>query len=433
MRSSLSLGRTASAETPASAWGLLLCLTLTLAAAGAPQAGDTCPTEASAHDPSPSRCRFLTEDGVARFPFEVFHGDIRFNAEVNGRKVRMLLDDGFLWDQLAFWGSPRVDALGLDYDGEILVKGSDEGEGVASRTASGITLALPGVEFPGQTAIVTSDSSGVSKMWAGSEGQVSGTFLKNLVVDIDFDKMIISLVDPAKFEYDGKGVEIPWKPSGRGFRVIPATLGFADGRSASLDLAMDLGYNDQLLINTDRKHGIAVPERSLPESLGRDIQGKETLGYVGRVRRVEIGGYEVDNVVSAFIPEEQWDDTFDEVMIGLGLLSRFNLVFDYSRDRMFIEPNGKFSDPFEYDMSGLSLQRGRGDFLEVVRVHPHSPASEAGLRVGDRVTRINEKAAADVDIWELLALMRRQGQTIKLSVSREDKERTVSLTLHRLI
>jgi hypothetical protein len=408
-------------------------LTATLALGGALRAGDACSTEASSPNRNQSSYRLLSKTGVASFPFEVFRGDIRFNAEVNGRKVRMLLDDGFLWDQLAFWGSPRVDALGLAYDGEILVGGSNDGNGIASKTASGITLTLPGVEFTNQTAIVTPYSSGVSKMWSGSEGQVSGTFFKNLVVDIDFDQMIISLIDPAKFNYTGQGTEIPWKSSGRGCREIPALLGFADGRSASVGLAMDLGYNDQLLINTNRTHDINVPEKSLPEGLGFDVQGNETLGYVGRVSRVEIGGYEIKNVVSAFIPEEHRDDTFDEVMIGLGLLSRFNLVFDYSRDRMFIEPNGTFSDPFDYDMSGVSMRRGQGDYLEIGRIHPDSPASEAGLQVGDRVLRINDKAAIEYDIWELLPLMQQAGATIDLSVTREDKERTVSITLRRLI
>lgn len=433
MRTSESPRRPVAAMTSVSVWGLLPLLASMLTLSGTPKADDTRNTETSGQIEHPSSYRLLTEDGVARFPFEVFHEDIRFHAEVNGHKVRMLLDDGFMWDQLAFWGSPRVDALGLEYDGEIRVAGSNDGNGIASRTASGITLTLPGVEFTDQTAIVTPHGSGVSKMWAGSEGQVSGTFFKNLVVDINFDEMMITLIDPAKFEYAGEGVEIPWKPSQGGLRVIPATLHFAESRRAALELAMDLGYNDQLLINTDRAHQISVPERSLPESLGLDIQGNETLGYVGRVSRVEIGGYSVRNVVSAFIPEEHRDDTFDEVMIGLGLLSRFNLVFDYSRDRLFVEPNRKFSDPFEYDMSGLSMRRGSGDSLEIGRVHPDSPASEAGLKVGDRVTRINEKAATEYDIWKLLPLMRREGETITLSVTRANQERTVSITLRRLI
>jgi hypothetical protein len=34
-------------------------------------------------------------------------------------------------------------------------------------------------------------------------------------------------------------------------------------------------------------------------------------------------------------------------MIGLGLLSRFNLVFDASRNLLYVAPNSSFSDPFD--------------------------------------------------------------------------------------
>ena len=36
-----------------------------------------------------------------------------------------------------------------------------------------------------------------------------------------------------------------------------------------------------------------------------------------------------------------------DMFVGLGLLSRFNLVFDYSRQRLFVEPNRRFHEPFE--------------------------------------------------------------------------------------
>lgn len=377
--------------------------------------------------------RILTDKGAASFPFEIFHGDIRFKAKINGIDTQLLLDDGFLWDELAVWGNRLVDALGPGSAGDVSVSGSDDAHGIAASKTSGLTLTLPGVEFVDQTAIIMPSASGVKDLWAGSEGQVSGTFLKNMIVDINFEDMVITLIEPEKFEYKGKGVEIPWKPLGHGPRAIPAKLTFRDGSSASLDLMMDLGYNDQLLVNTNRKHRITVPERNVPESLGLNIQGHETMGFVGRVDRVEIGGYEIKDVVAAFVPEEHWNNTFDEAMIGLGLLSRFNLVFDYSRERMFIEPNSSFSDPFEYNMSGLSLRRGGGDYAEVLRVHPASPASQAGLQPGDKIIEINGEAASGCDYWKLQRLLLQEGEVVELLISRDGREKRVAITLKRVI
>jgi hypothetical protein len=70
-------------------------------------------------------------------------------------------------------------------------------------------------------------------------------------------------------------------------------------------------------------------------------------GHVGCLAGVEIGGFEVKDVPTGFVVEEHADQVFHEVMIGLGLLSRFNLVFDYSRRRLFVEPNHAFSTPFD--------------------------------------------------------------------------------------
>ena len=382
---------------------------------------------------APGGYRVLAPDSMISFPFELFQGDICFRGKINNRDVRLLLDDGFMWDPLLLWGSPRVDSLDLTYDGEVDIGGSDDVHAIASRTASRITLSFPGVEFHDQTAVVTPYSSGVSNMWSGSEGQVSCTFFKHFVVDINFDKMRITLIEPKKFIYRGHGAEIPWKPLGFGPWSIPATLDLADGRQVTLELMMDLGYNDQLQIAGNGEHRIPTPSRRIPESLGFNIQGRETRGFAGRIEQVTIGGYEIKDVLAGFIIPEHSDHAFHEVMIGLGLLSRFNLVFDYSRQRLFVEPNHTFAEPFEYDMSGVTLGPGDSTCLEVKALIPDSPADDAGLRAGDKITAINGRPAATYTLWERMPLMRREGKTVTLSVQREGRTREVTLTLRRLL
>jgi hypothetical protein len=321
----------------------LLTIALMLATALPVQSDDQQP----AKETIPGGYRITSDDGVIRFPFDVYRGDIRFQCKVNGHDVHMLLDDGFMWDQLAFWGSPRVDSLDMQYDGDISIgnKGGDA-DRIEAKTASGITLSFPGVDFTDQAAIITPYDSGTSTMWSGSVGQVSATLFKHFVVDINFDDMMITLIEPDRFEYGGDGVEIPWLPMGFGPWKIPATLGLADGRAVSLDLMMDLGYNDQLQIATGGEHSIAAPDGAAPASLGMNIQRVETRGHVGNLKHVSIGGYRLNGVPAGFVLEEHADHTYHEAMIGLGLLSRFNLVFDFTRQRLIIEPNDTFADPF---------------------------------------------------------------------------------------
>jgi hypothetical protein len=295
----------------------------------------------------PGSYRILGEDTTIRFPFDIYRGDIRFRAEVNGHPVRLLLDDGFMWDPLLFWGGPDAEALELERDGTIMVGDEGDETALASDTASGITVRLPGVEFLNQTAVITPESSGNSRMWEGSVGQVSATFFKHFVVDINFDSMMITLIEPDQFRYRARGSAVPWKPLEIGAWSIPGTIIDGDGREISLELMMDLGYNLQAQIATGGEHEFEAPEGAVPGSLGFNIQGQETRGHIGRVAGIVIGGYEVKDVAAAFVLGEHTDHTFHEVMIGLGLLSRFNLVFDASRNRLFVEPNTSFADPFD--------------------------------------------------------------------------------------
>ncbi|MFH2002561.1 MAG: PDZ domain-containing protein [Planctomycetota bacterium] len=382
--------------------------------------------------PAPGHYKVLADDGKIRIPFELFRGDIRMEAEINGKKVRMLLDNGFLWDQLLFFGSPAVDALGLEYNGEIDVGGSGSGDPVKSHTASGITIRFSGVEFYEQDAVITPYSSGVSKMWWGAEGQISAAFFKHFVVDVDFDEMIITLIEPKKFERPKEGTEVPLKPVIHDAWGIPAALELANGRKVTLDLMMDLGDGGALQLSTKGPSQIDLPENALPASLGFGIQG-EILGHFGRIAGVEIGGYESKNVLAAFVSSDDDADRFHEAIIGMALMSRFNLIFDYPSRRMFIRPNRTFPKPFEYDMSGMALQRSSSAGLEIVRIHPGSPAEEAGLKKGDKVLKINGRPAQDYDVWELHPIMRKEGDTVMLSVIKDGEETAVPIKLRRIL
>ena len=222
------------------------------------------------------------------------------------------------------------------------------------------------------------------------------------------------------------------KPIAGGYWAIPGTIELADGRRVALDLAMDLGYNDYLQVDPREANKLAVPERTLEASLGFGAQG-ETRGFIGRIRAVEIGKYRLPDLLTGFVAPDDKGTVTTEALIGLGLFSRFNIVYDYPGRRMFLEPNRRFAEPSEYDMSGLVMRRGKdGEFL-VERVHPGSPADEAGIAAGDAITKINGIASSACDRFDLHDLFRTSGAQVTLSVTRNGSERTISLTFRRMI
>jgi C-terminal processing protease CtpA/Prc len=98
-----------------------------------------------------------------------------------------------------------------------------------------------------------------------------------------------------------------------------------------------------------------------------------------------------------------------------------------------MEPNGKFGDPFEYNMSGFSSVKGTGDFREITRVLDGSPASKAGLKAGDKIIMINGRSAADYDIFEIIKMMRQEGEKVCLTIESGGKKKDIDLILRKLI
>jgi hypothetical protein len=411
---------------------VLLSVSILIAFTGFMPAISPCSEADSILGPSVGTYRVLSEDGQIRIPFVIFRDDILMIAEVNGRQVRMMLDNGVLWDQLLFFGGPRIDALALDYDSQIQIGGPGEGEPIMSDMASDVTIRFPGIEFAGQPAITTPYSSGITNLWEGSDGQISAAFFKNFVVDIDFDRSVITLIEPDEFSYAGRGQEIPMEPASFGSWTIPGTLETADGKLIPVKFMLDLGASNALTLTTGPTYSIEVPAGALKTSLGFGVQG-EIKGHTGRVRSVRIGRYKIDNVLAGFTAPGNDERTDDDAYIGFCLLSRFNVIFDYPGRRMFVEPNSRYSDAFEYGMSGMVLRKGPGETHAIVTIHPNSPAAEAGLAVGDLITRVNGRPAGEFKSWELQPLFQQKGSTVDLGVSRDGKEWEVSLILRRLI
>jgi hypothetical protein len=353
-------------------------------------------------------------------------------ASVNGVDLRMLLDNGSLWDQLLFFGSPTIDSLELDYDSRVEVGGSGEGDPVTSDMASDVTIRFADIEFYGQSAITTPYSSGITSLWEGSDGQVSAAFFKHFVVDINFDEGVIRLIPPGEFNYSGRGVEIPMTPASFASWTIPGTLEMADGTVLPVELMLDLGDLHALSLTTGPTYGIEVPDRALETSLGFGVQG-ETKGHLGRVASVRVGGYRIDDVLAGFAAPGDGAREDDDAYIGFGLLSRFNVVFDYPGRRMFLEPNQSFGEPFEYNMSGMLIRPGPAGTFAVVKVYPDSPAAGAGIEFGDLITHINDEPTAGRKTWDVGHLFLEEGRTLDLRVTRGGEARDVSIVLRRLI
>jgi len=287
-----------------------------------------------------------TIDGDARpviIPFECFGMNLMVEAEMGGRPIKMLIDNGVMWDELWFYTSSLTDSLGVEYEQDLTVTGAGEGDGLDSMSASDVTIRFGDVEFTDQPAIITPEEQGIAAMFPGMAGQLCGCFFKHFVTEFDFDEQVVRLHDPATYEYDGAGVALPMTRDAVGSYSIPVTFEVEQGHPIDMDLFIDLGGIHVAHLVIDEQTGITRPdsERVL---LGYGASGP-VHGYQGTLPSVTLGGYTLTDAPAVFTEAPEGGGNTD-MLVGLPAFRRFTVVFDYFRELLYLEPNGHFDEPY---------------------------------------------------------------------------------------
>jgi hypothetical protein len=272
-------------------------------------------------------------------PFEFYQNKFRFKTVVNGRECHFMLDNGSLWDELLFFGSPSVDSLLFEISGETHIGNT------TADVAERITVGFSDVEFFEQTAVITRYNPDLPNPWEGFDGQVSATFLKHFVVRIDFDESCIELIPPDRFTYAGRGQVFSMHPGPFNSRTLTTDIDVSGGEPVTLDLLIDLGGLYPLYLPIGRDERITLPADAVEASLGSGLFSQK--GYEGKIRSVRLGDYLLENIPAAFTVVKKHSNIYGNTMIGLPLLRCFNVVFDYFNEQIILEPSRLFGETFQ--------------------------------------------------------------------------------------
>src|SRR5215472_12037174 len=98
------------------------------------------------------------------------------------------------------------------------------------------------------------------------------------------------------------------------------------------------------------------------EEIGHGIGGA-THNFAMRGAELEIGQYRLKKPVVVVSPDEAVlrADPTSSGLVGMDVLQRFTITFDYSRGRIYLEANRRLRDPFVYDTTGMSLRAAAPD------------------------------------------------------------------------
>jgi hypothetical protein len=164
-------------------------------------------------------------------------------------------------------------------------------------------------------------------------------------------------------------------------------------------------------------------------------------GFLSRIDEIDIGKYKVKNVITAF--PNDYDSTTMKYLsvardgnLGVGILKRFTVIFDYPDNALYLKPNANFHQPFEHDMSGIEYYATGDDFKHIIvsRVEPGSSADEIGLEKDDEIVSINFKPVANMSMEELDGIFKSKDQrNLLIEVFHDHKYDRVILTLRKRI
>ena len=267
------------------------------------------------------------------------------------------------------------------------------------------------------------------------DGLLGSDFLQRNVVEIDYAKLKMRVIDPTEYTPGPSAIIVPITVDG--VAIAAATIQRPGDAPIPCRVVIDTGVRTTLILYHPfvmKNRFLEVKEPMITATIGGGAGG-ETKGDLGRLETLRIGTLEFKNTpviysrdtVGVFAGEE------DDGIVGGEILRRCKTTFDYPHSRLVFEPypDGK---PFEYDMSGLFLV-GQGtdyDRITILSVAERTPAAEARLMKGDQIVSIDGRPASKMGLDGVRQLFR-EPKTYRLQVTRGKETLSIELKTRRLV
>ncbi|TCC95101.1 peptide-binding protein [Pedobacter hiemivivus] len=320
-----------------------------------------------------------------------------------------------------------IDSIGIKVSRTIKISGLGSGNEIEAYISNDVSAQL-GKSYIDNipTAILKRDIFGLSN-YLGTKvyGLLGYYFFKSFVVELRYSTKRLLFKHPnsgGKIKGERIPIEISsYKP------YTNITIENPEYGKAEIKMLIDNGASHAISLERLNEKPFPVPAASIKANLGVGMSGPID-GNIGRVSALKIGSFAMKNVLASY---PKYDDVAAKVLLkdrngnlGADILSRFNVIFDYADNSMYLRKNSQFKRPFEHDMSGIELYLEDGQIRRyfISRIEPGSPAENAGVLVDDEIITIHFTPAASFKLDDINNLFKSvEGKTIILSIRRNDE------------
>lgn len=412
---------------------------------------------------------------VEKVKFELVNNLIIIPVEINGAKLKFVLDSGV--SSPILFNLTNQDSIQINEVSEITLRGLGDGEPIKALKSQHNRFRIGNATNVDQQVYVVLDRelNFSTSLGVNIHGIIGYDVFKSFVVEVNYGKKQIKFHNPQNYVYQPhrKVESLPLYVVGRK-AYVEGTIDTEKETDIPVKLLVDTGSSDALWLFHDPEKGLEVPEKHYEDFLGKGLSGN-IFGKRTKLKGFKLGSFSLFDAKTAFPYQESFGLVGDlgdrNGSIGGEVLKRFNIVFDYSKRRLTLQKNSHFKDPFHYNHAGIELQHNGMRYIaeriadangfvpkresdtfgnvqifmenrtqlslvpEIVvsAIRVGSPAEEAGLKEGDVILAVNGKKVYGYKLQEILQLInQKKGKRVRLLIERYNKDLVFSFTVKDL-
>ncbi|MRI00460.1 PDZ domain-containing protein [Kriegella sp. EG-1] len=407
-----------------------------------------------------------------KIKFQLINNLIVLPIEVNGAQLSFILDTGVRKPIL--FNLEDHDPVHLNEVSEITIRGLGEGEPIKALSSKGNTFKLNTIENNEQQLfiILDSDLNFSPNLGIPVHGIIGYDLFKDFVVEINYFSKTIKFHSPEFYKYKKNSKTEVLPLSIRNSKAyVEGQITLNDENDVLVRLLIDTGSSDAVWLFENDK--IGIPKKHYDDFLGEGLNGS-IFGKRTIVNKINIGSFTLNDAKTAF-PDKQSYSAIRNLgnrngSLGGEVLKRFNIVFDFSNQKISLRKNRNFKTPFHYNLSGITLQhnglryvaesiadnKGMVNMEErefgnveivlenrtkvslvpeivVSAIRAGSPAHDAGLREGDVVLAVDGKKIHHYKLQDVMYMLDKQeGKKVRVMIQRSNKDLQFSFTLKQM-
>lgn len=392
---------------------------------------------------------FQFEKGTDKviIPFKLINNLIFIPLKVNNVELYFLLDSG-VEETILFSMEEKKEVSFFNVE-KITLRGLGSENSIEGLKSTNNTLEVNGLKSNNHLLYIVLDQSFNLSSHIGIpvNGIIGYNFLKSNLVEINYQNKRITVF---------KDNEKNRKRIVNKFQMVPITVEklkpyiqgstIIDSAEISTKLLIDIGNSDAIWLFENKEKSIKIPAKNFEDYLGKGFSG-DVEGKRAQINKFSFSKFEFYNPIVAF-PDSSSIKNVRMVKdragsVGAEILKRFNLVFDYPNQQLFLKKNNNYKTPFSYNKSGIELQHYGLQWVQetvsletvpfagneinakantiysnfkykfvlkpiytIVNVRKNSPAALSGLQKGDIIVSINQKPGYEFTLEKIHSLLK---------------------------